>query len=373
MYIYIICSLLFLLSIIKKDSKVLFYTTFFLLWVLMAFNYNNADYNMYKNLYHLYGNSSELFSSEILFQILCKIGNYFDISYRVFIAIYSIIPVTLMAIAFRKLTKNSNLVVGLYMLFPFLLDAVQIRHFMAISIILFGIQFLITENKKDIWKYLICNIIAIGFHYIAAFCLLFILVKFFENKKILFFCITLDILLIVFIVSGLGVSILSNILPSEKVQAYFLSTEYRPSNWVIIMAMCLQAMTVVYAYILANVWHERYDNDIYQNEGNKNIEKEKNTIELILKINNLSLLLIPTFIFNIQLYRISRTILILNYIMLGITFGKKNRKDDIVILLVTAIVIVCFFYLRVIQNNVFDTTAGALVNYNYLLEKIFNS
>lgn len=369
MYIYIICSLLFLASIIKKDSKVLFYITFIFLWILMAFNYNNADYKMYENLYNLYGNSSNLMSAEILFQLFCKLGCYFGINYKVFIIIYSTITILLLASSFKNLTNNCNLVVGLYMIFPFLLDAVQIRHFMAIALIIFGLKYLITDNNKDIWKYIVCNIIAIGFHYVAAYFLLFIIVKFFNNKKVLLFCILLDLILVMLIISGIGVTILGYFLPARKVEAYFLNYEFKTSNLIMFVATIIQILTVIYAYILKSIWQKRYNNKIY--EENDNIEREKRTVDLILKINNLSLLLIPTFFFNIQLFRISRTILILDYVLLSITLGKKNRKDDILLLAFTFIVIILFFYLRVIQNDVFDITAGALVNYNYLLEKLF--
>lgn len=371
MYIYIICSFLFLASIIKKDSKVLFLITFLLLWILVTFNYNNADYNMYQRLYNLYGNSQGFMSSEILFQVFCKIGNFFGMSYRVFRAIYSTITIVLLANSFKHLTKNCSIVSGLYMIFPFLLDAVQIRHFMAIALVIYGLRFLVTDNNKDIWKYIVCNILAIGFHYIAIFCLLFVILKFFENKKILIFCIALDLILIILIISGIGVTILSYILPMEKVQAYFITNQYKTSFLIMCIATIIQILTIIYANIISAIWNKKYINNIYEEEENKNIEKEKKIIDIILKINTLSLLLIPTFFFNIQMYRMSRTILILDYIMLGISLGKKNRKDNIFLIFFTIIILICFLYLRVIQNNVFNSTIGAMVNYNYLLDKIF--
>ena len=168
-YFNIIVSVILVIwNIVKKRSKIGFYILLIWMWILFSFNTNSADFEMYKGYYELGRVYSSYYDGiEILYKISNDLGNLLNLNFIQFKMIYSGIALILLNIAIKRLTTNFSFALGCYFIFPYLIDIVQIRHFMASIIILLAITVLKDRDKKSYIKYYILNMIAIGFHNIS--------------------------------------------------------------------------------------------------------------------------------------------------------------------------------------------------------------
>lgn len=360
--LYIISICIILLGLYKRKSNVVFIMMLFWMWILFAFNYNNADYAMYEQLY--INNDFATHNIEIFFRIICEIAIKIGLSYRTFIMFYSIIPIALIGTSIKKYTKNPSFALSCYFIFPFLIDIVQIRHFMAIAIITYAFQFLLSDNKKDIYKYILLNFVAIGFHISAIAYLFFALAKKLDNRKIRIALIFGIFLLIILIESNLLPTILSNFIPYDKVEVYFISSRWRPGLKTSIMYMIIQTSIVAIMTIIYKYW-KKHSLKIDQDEE---WNRRNNIVTCVYKINIILMIILPFYLYSTQLIRIVRGMLLLNYIAIGNVLEPKKVKDNYVIYLLTILVIAFLFYMLVIKTKIFSTTIDLIMNYNYLLK-----
>lgn len=223
----IISIMLIVCCLIKKNSKYLFYVMFGWMWFLFTFSYGTADYDMYHALYEGTLNNKV----EYGFTLLCEIFNLMHIPYQVFVGIYGIIGLSLVAVTIHKFSSKKSLVAACYFIFPFVFDAIQLRNFMALSLIIFALRFLIRNNKFDWLKYLILNIIAISFHTFAIICLFFLLLNFISKKRLYIIC-TLGAIVefVILLNKNILIEFLSLFVKESKIEAYFISMTYMPRN-----------------------------------------------------------------------------------------------------------------------------------------------
>ena len=356
---YFISAIFIIFSLLKKDSKLFFILILFWMWVLFTFNYNNADYSMYMNMYYGYIEQS----SEFFFSFLLDMARKINLSYIVFRGIYGFICLYLIGITIYKNSKNKSLVLSFYFLFPFVLDVVQIRHFMAISIITYAIPLLYSDNKKSIFKYILLNILAIGFHYMAIFYLILILVKRFSIKKVTIISIVAQIIFLFVMQSNILIDILLKFLPENKVYIYFISDKLRSSYLLILQCLIVQLISLISVFVCYYIY--RKHNKCIDNIDTK---KEINIYKNTLKINLLILILIPAYFYNLDLIRIFRGISIMNFIAIGNAIEKKNIKDNIIPITIGFALVMLLFYFLILKVNIFEKTGFMVLNYNYILD-----
>lgn len=148
---------------------------------------NIPDSENYQTIYYsaLAGNS---FGIEIGFFYLCKLGNAVGLSYISFRMIYVAAAMAILIAAVIKYKSNALPFFACYLIYPFLLDSIQIRSAMAQSIVIYAATFLMSKNnnKRAIRKngiiYVVLVLIAASQHIIALLYLSYIVVQI-ENDK----------------------------------------------------------------------------------------------------------------------------------------------------------------------------------------------
>lgn len=354
---YFISFFLIIFSFLKKDSKILFVLMLSWMWLLFTFNYDNADYEMYRNIYEgHYG------SSEILFSYLCRFFYNIGFSFEVFRGIYCFVCLILIGTTINKYSNSKNISLVLYFLFPFILDAVQIRHFMAISIITYALPLLNENSKKNYIKYIILNLIAVGFHYATLFYFIFIFIKKLSLKKVAVISIVLNILMIIFIKNDLIVKILLNILPENKVNIYFISDKLKSSN--LLLAQCF--LIQIFIFVVIYICYYIYIKNNNQNIENNNIKNQINFFKNTLKINMIISILNPAYYYNLDLIRIFRGISVPNYIVIGNTIDNKNSRGNLIPVLMGLFISMLMFWFLIIKMNIYSKTGYMIFNYNYM-------
>lgn len=124
------------------------------LFVVGGFNSTNPDYHVYETLYfnRFPGNYSV---TEPLYVFLNKLLYGIGLPFKYFFAAQILISLILMQSAIRFFSKNSDIVWGYYMLFPFAISIVQIRYALASSIVIYAFTFLYRYHTERKIAYLI--------------------------------------------------------------------------------------------------------------------------------------------------------------------------------------------------------------------------
>lgn len=147
--------------------------------LVAAFRYKvGTDYLAYTRLFHSIANGQSV-STETLFVYLNKIVFRFHGSEYTLLAITAIITLLLI---FNEIVRDSPSVVFSAFLFfamSYYFESLNIvRQAIACAIVLFSIRYIEEEN---ILKFILCNLIAVGFH---SSCVVFLIVYLFTKKSI---------------------------------------------------------------------------------------------------------------------------------------------------------------------------------------------
>jgi len=138
--------LLIILNSIYKRNKFLLVIDFVYMWILMGWSYGNADYAMYLRRY-MY---PETFGTlEPIYIIVEKFFGSLGYDYQIFLIVMSVICLIARFIVIQKISSRPNQVIALYLIYPFIMDIVQIRMFYATTFVLIAIL-LLREAKKPI-------------------------------------------------------------------------------------------------------------------------------------------------------------------------------------------------------------------------------
>lgn len=178
-------------QLLKNNSYWVEIIIFLVMWVIAVFNYSNADYESYRLIYDYYIPNGTGLSvmPDIGYYALCVIGHYFGLTYQSFRGIYITFALLIFIKGFSYFAKNKKNIYILYLIFPFLMEVVQYRFFMAVSIMLYALPYLKEGHYK---KFIILIILAASLHFSAIIYLLFLLCMIEEKKmKYLVGCIVI--------------------------------------------------------------------------------------------------------------------------------------------------------------------------------------
>ena len=163
--IYCIWGLLGIITYIRKNSRLALLAMFAFIMVVFCFNTDNPDLLNYKAQY----NGTVIFGREPLFYLLNRFFYHAGVSYQVFRLLLVLSGLSLMTVTFCRLSPYPAWMLFLYSIYPMTIDVVQIRFFMAYSIVLYGMTFLIdyqiNHRITDILLYFACILLGTSFHF----------------------------------------------------------------------------------------------------------------------------------------------------------------------------------------------------------------
>ena len=318
---YFLAVLLIFAGFIKRNSKIVAFLLFALLWVLFGWNTDNADYANYERGYSS-AHGAFRFNSEVGFQLLYKLFILAGLEYKHFLIILSFIGLLIIYKTIKIYTENIAIVLALYLIFPFIIDVVQFRNFLIMSIVLYGTHFIIEEKRRGTLIFVILVLFATSIHYSALFYLFFILIrqKNISSLTILSLIITVFGLITVF--TDLIPNLAMIFVPSEKIDHWF-SNRF---NWGIIIAVVIYAINyffIHYAYLKIRSETESKRQERDNNSQNTNFK----FVEAVYKINIILLMLFPLLVFNMIFFRLDRNIFILNFIVYSICLVNMESKS----------------------------------------------
>ena len=342
----------------------------------MASNTHNPDYYIYKRWYEF----NIIGTSEYLYFFISGLFNKIGFSFDIFRIIYSIICLLLINSTVRKIYGDSVFFWFLYFLYPFMMDVVQVRNFIAMSIFIYAIPLLLSKKRWDWLIFLALLAAAVFFQKIF---ILFLPVAFlmkFKESKIFKYIMVIGILIVVmltiFFSSGLG--IVSNWLLENFAEYDFRINTYMKSNFEFVKQLF---------FVAANFFLLFWSKKILDNR--KKIEPEIFTrdlkaglqfkfVELMYWINLFIFLYSPLIVINSSFSRLFRNVIPLNYLaaVCTISFIKpdKSQKNLNKIIYISAILGYALFNFgyRIYKDYLYSILIP-LFKYNYFFDFLLGS
>ncbi|WP_040194944.1 EpsG family protein [Clostridium culturomicium] len=335
---YILSVVIILSALIKKKSKLITVCMIIFFCILMGLNIhhisNSGYYNMdFTNYYTLYqGNQTQISGRdiEVGFQFLMLLSNKIGLSYNMFRVLISIIGYTLITVTLKRYTPYTNLIYILYFIFPFLNDAIQIRNFLSMSIIIYSIRYIIEDKKFNSIKYIFGIFLASTIHISSLFYILFLPIKK-VNRKILFGVTTyFAVILVALAYTDFYLYLVGIITENDRILRYF----DRRTTWGLILVFGILIMFYLTFYVMYKRCRTDTDSLI-----------DTKFMNLLLKMNIIMLSIAPLLVYDFNFIRMYRNILPLNYIVFvhAILSTKNDRKSKILYSFIAVFFVLCLF------------------------------
>lgn len=346
--LYINSVFLVIIGLFRKQSKLIFYVMLFLLITLLAGNTDNGDIVEYMINYMNITDPSYIGAFEPGYQIFAKICAQLGLSYNQFLFVIGSVGLFLIVSTIRLFTPYISYVLSLYFIYPFLWDVVQVRNFLSMSIIIFGMRYIISNNKSY-FKYIVCVFIASTFHTSALFYLLFLLIRTKNTRKLFNMSVAITAMSIIFMPKTLN--LLSRFIPAVKILTY---TETQTSMFtklcVIGYYICLIILVKISVDIIKkeNIRENKMLLNTNQYRDTDLAKKRRKIIELdiesILKINIVSMLGLYFFVNNLNFSRLYRNLYIIYYILFSICLVKMKKTKKYYIYYIIVLIFMIFSF-----------------------------
>lgn len=337
-------------GILAKKNKIV--TVYIIIVASIIFGYasNIPDLEGYRGVYNCAGNMNDIFYTyymefEAGYRYLGLIFHYFNISFENFRMFLFFSLFTIMALSIYKLSNKPNVLLALYMVYPFPIEVIQARNGLA-SCIVVAVMCNYIIREKNIFKFNFGIFIASLFHSASLIYLVFNLMFLNEHifKRLYKYVLSIDFILI-----GL---IYFNIFNLQKISHYF--QEKTSFITIITFVVLISCLFIILLYSKKNI---RLKNMIIFITGQNNIMYENRFMFIVL-------LFIPLLIFHFDFFRIIRNILII--INMLVLKNLSSKKLNYLINVSGILVILCIFVYRtciysydpsllelIIGNNIF--------------------
>lgn len=304
---------------------------FLIMLMICIFNYKNSDYEGYKFIYN------NLNSPEIILEkgyvFILKIIRYFTANYQVVVGIIGFFTLSLLSSIAKKMGDYQKFI-GLYFIFPFFLDIIQIRFFLAYTIFLISISYFFEKKKMVLFILFLISIFihkSVIIYYIPY---IFIRIK---KKQLKYVFIIFSIVSFIVVKTPILKIIISKI-DAYRFQVY-TSQNMNFGGYLYLILFFINFLLTIKSL--------KY----LKNRKNENME----LINYIEVINYFSLVLLPLFFLNSNFFRLYRPIIVLSIIVYSNIFKdiKIYQKIFIIIyLLILNILLIGYnLQIEIIKNN----------------------
>lgn len=374
---YLILLLIIFIFVIEQiaNKRIKNFLTFLIiiyLVILMGGSLENPDTVIYQNIFE-----RDFFIKDIGFGVLIYALKSIGITFNVFRLTVATIGILLIHHTVNKYVKNTSYFYILYGIYPFMFDIVQVRNFLAMSLFVYAVPFLLELNRKNILKYISIVAIAASMQKIALVYIPLVFVRNIKNKKIL------KRILMVIIVCSIIVGLSRNVLFkfSDVILTMFSEDLSGLSNylnintnwgWIIFWGEQVANFALVY-------WANKIIFDkIKSGEANKLYSQiTVKFSELIYSINLYMFIFLPLFVIDENFTRIIRNVMPLNlmiYCIAGqmlmnnkkLSIKRREKNNETAVLFIPIIILYQVFLLFMLSRSYWDSIVLPVFNNNWI-------
>lgn len=351
-YAIIISILLILLSILRPSSKMISSFLFIFMFLLFGWNYWNGDYDAYENLYNNALAEFAIGGYERGYASLMSMFNLMGFDFQHFFIAVALLSLLLLFDFIIRFSKYPAIFSCIFFCFFFPLDYVILRNFVAFTIVLQGLIFVINQHKYSLCIFSVFVFIASLFHSTAIFYL--VLIPFLNRKKIRLpiFSIVVVVVTIVFVAFGNRIigSLVTNVNGRDELYASsFLRFVFNSGIQI------LNLIIISFYYRKTSILFIS--------------EKEQTFNKVLMNINIVLLFLIPIYFSFAIAERLFRNISIINMVLMTNILYRYHLNKTKILLFLLLIIYLSYFYLSFIYPYL-DDTVYSLYRYNLIFNNI---
>lgn len=349
---FLLFILIIFIGMFIKKAKWFDFLAILFLGMITYLGDNVADFENYQQAYNYISSGNEYIDLGTGWFYLCKIGAMFNLTYLQFKTILIVVSILIMNSAIKYFIKDNKykpFIWSLYLIFPALLDCIQIRFFLAMAIILYGLRFLLGEQKRDIIKYVLVVLIASIIHSSMLLYLIFLLYKLLGKNELKYIMIIVISMFAFLMFKDQIINICSIFINSSRIQRYFYSTDSLGIKGII-----TYVSIIIIFYYISNIMINKI----------KNEKKEITFFRFVAKLNILISIVLVFSIFDPNFFRLQRIMWILMYIC-----ALKLLDNDIRVITFLGLklpVKLLFFLLALTGNIIFIVTTNSSIIQNFL-------
>lgn len=321
--------------VVKKNTKIIDYLSLIFFVFISSCSKEYADYGNYLFMY----NNNEIIK-QIGLKFTMKIANVLSLTYNQYLILIITICYVMIFYIIKKLAPNRSMVYLLYFIYPYFLDIIQLKNFIAESFLVFSIGILILNKKK--FKSFFIYLCSLGFH--EAFILY--LPNWFIKKRILKKLIIISFIFFtgIFISFYLKFEILGKLiffLPKWKIKSY--TDQIARIGWIIPLGYQLISFYII------KVMLKKF---IEVSDKKYKIFKELD------KVLTYSLIFLGLYYINGTFERLYRNLWIFNYIIASNYYIYSKNKKKIILLFLWILLVGYYYigarelYIPILQNNI---------------------
>ena len=187
--LYFAALLLIVASFIWPKNKAITALWLAFYWILFSFNTANSDYAAYSSIYEYIrvGQESITSVSEEGYIWLARVSSVvFNLSYQQFLVVVSTIATCLVGVIVNKYASATDIVLSLFLMYPYWIMICQYRSYMAVLLVLLGLYYLFERTGKDAYL-LYFGLVFLGglFQHSAWVFAIFFIVKRYDLKRVI--------------------------------------------------------------------------------------------------------------------------------------------------------------------------------------------
>jgi len=271
-----------------------------LMFLIMAFATSNADMAAYKGWYEYINSIDKIVVTDPAFGLLMYIGNLLGLGYYGFLKALTVLGLAFVWLVFKRKSLCPAAILAMYFALVFLTLTIQIRAFIAETIIYILITEMVNRERFSIWRFCFILTVAVLFHASSLFFALLLIIPIVKDRKKRSLIVTVAIAIVP------SSAIILRYVPIPMIQEkinYYLITQ-RTSFFSAVFLFVL-----LYICILWLIDYTRKGATDVRWQGRLGILEDINIIGLI------ACALIV--VFNSSFYRMIRIIMIADFLVLG--------------------------------------------------------
>ncbi|MBZ3640183.1 EpsG family protein [Enterococcus casseliflavus] len=323
----------------KKNNKIISFLLFFLVLILMGGVTNNPDYLNYQYIYDY-----NIPGLELGFSMLMDSARSLGFSYNVFRLIVIFVSLLFVNKFLNNLNVKKDLYWIIYIPYLMILDSIQIRNFLMISLVLFGLKYLIENNSfKNNVIFLVIVIISSSIQKLGLFYLLFPFFLFFlrKSKHIFVYIFIIFFLSILLVTPDIYIPLLDFITNNFLIgtdQSFYL---IRKVDLGFLVFWFLSFIILVVTFIYSNKVHRIIN------------PRDKSVIRILSSFVFFSSLFIPLYIIDLTYWRLMRNA-IPAFVIINLLILKKenryffNRQERLFLYSLNGIFIIIILFFEVL-------------------------
>ncbi|WP_099467025.1 EpsG family protein [Konateibacter massiliensis] len=355
---YLITVVLIIFPLVLKEKKWIRYIQILWLWILIGGCYLNVDTPGYKSVFDNIGTIK--LTIEFFYNLICIVFLKLGLSYQSLVMFWAALFIFILDRGIVKLTDKPQAVYSFMYIFPLIDNIVQLKNFAAFAVLIFALHYLLEDDVKSIFKYILCIAFATVQHSAYIIYLLLVIIPFVRKNKRYMVIYVLTLPAITTILPQL-INTVGRLVTTDAVVDLYLSSLPKFSTSFILLIWQMSSLILLCFFTRGNcalVWKKQFS-------CRYNMKRhEEKVVELIILVNLCFLLICSLYFVDAIFQRLSRNLLVLDGIAYSILWKYQQKTLEKYLQILIWIIFLFFSALAfyALSGNAWNSNKIALEN-----------